>query len=594
MAERFIGSNNRNLQGFNAGIRAAVPAVSIDSFDVGLLAAKLLSAAPIAAPHDGNITAEAGAFGDGTQVYPDSLGNFDRWALGAQAKVAFLKGIKLGLNYIQVKDLKSTFGTTDTSKAARRNHFTKADSAGVVRVLDSSDWKAPLTSLANLKHDSLAQDGRVLSFVMGADVANILGNSSLILGLDAEAALSSWQTMSGRELTNKTSAGTVSTLVRSGWTYSYTIDTGRYLPIYSQQTGAAINVALNAGWKTDSWTAKVTGGFLSNDSLFRSDLAQSPVFGKARVYNSEQDYSGSDITGLMHYNTFDAMYHTAHRWVAEDRNTYAKSPYDKIAYSNYASGQVTNPGLGFWTAVTSDAYKGFKDARDSVNAKKARGEVVTAGEITADSAAQLELYQAALEFNAWDRELQLVLPVGEASANRVGPKFGLNFDLMQGGVEVRAQGYMLQEVKGSIYDSLTQTAPAEKAKFQQIQVGARVRADRFIGGWTMPIEISGSLGQSTAKGGLSLNYVSTSLNAGLYVGIMKRLALTTGYQSITGADKAFGVNRNLSNLAAGLEFKVQEGAALVAMYNLLKTEYPNAAEYNFDQNIWSTKIAVSF
>jgi hypothetical protein len=30
------------------------------------------------------------------------------------------------------------------------------------------------------------------------------------------------------------------------------------------------------------------------------------------------------------------------------------------------------------------------------------------------------------------------------------------------------------------------------------------------------------------------------------------------------------------------------------MYNLIKTEYPNASEYNFDQSIWSTKISVSF
>jgi len=67
-----------------------------------------------------------------------------------------------------------------------------------------------------------------------------------------------------------------------------------------------------------------------------------------------------------------------------------------------------------------------------------------------------------------------------------------------------------------------------------------------------------------------------------------------GYQTITGADKVFSVNRNETNLAAGIEFKIQEGAALVAMFNQLKTEFPNASEYNFDQNILSTKIAVSF
>ena len=54
------------------------------------------------------------------------------------------------------------------------------------------------------------------------------------------------------------------------------------------------------------------------------------------------------------------------------------------------------------------------------------------------------------------------------------------------------------------------------------------------------------------------------------------------------------VSRNVSDIAGGLEFKIQEGAYFLAMYSLLKTEYPNASEYNFDQSLWSTKISVSF
>jgi hypothetical protein len=68
-----------------------------------------------------------------------------------------------------------------------------------------------------------------------------------------------------------------------------------------------------------------------------------------------------------------------------------------------------------------------------------------------------------------------------------------------------------------------------------------------------------------------------------------------GYQEIIGLDNsAAEVSRNVSDMAGGLEFKIQEGAYFLAMYSLLKTEYPNASEYNFDQSIWSTKISVSF
>jgi hypothetical protein len=379
------------------------------------------------------------------------------------------------------------------------------------------------------------------------------------------------------------------------------VDTGYFVPVYEAKNGLAVNIGLNAGWKTDKMMIKARGGFLMNDSAFRSDLAQSPVFYPAlgRVFNTEQDSFGTLSNGLRHYNTFDALYHQVHRYVPEDRNEYAKSPYDKNAYSNYAAGSV-NPSMSSWTVSVANAFKAKKTIEDTIAAVIARG-----GAATGDSAklanntknllpvAVRTLYVTALDGFAWDRDLQLVLPVGEASANRVGPKFGLDFDLMQGGVEVKVDGYMLQEAKGTILDSAKQLV-AEKAKFQQIQAGARVRADRFISGWDKPIELSGSVGLSTAKGGAALNYQSTVINAGLYAGVIKRLAVLGGYQLIDGKDKAFFVDRKQSNMAAGLEFKVQEGAYLLGMYNLVKTEFPNATQYNFDQTIWSTKISVSF
>lgn len=600
MDERFIGGGVRNLQGANLGLRAAVPAISIDSFDVSLLAAKLLTAGGMGDPRSVN-TSKANLGGDALSGAPDSLANFDRWALGAKANVAFLKGLSLGGSILSVKDLKSTFGTTDTANRVVRTQMIRIDSVvggAVVKTTASDSFAVARTGTymsPAVGRDTTWQNGLVLGGSLGADVASMLGNSNLIAGLSIDAATSSWDRYSTPGLKNATVARLDSAL-KNGSYYVFVRDTGYFFANYKKVSGLALNIGLNAGWKNDAMTIKARGGFLMNDSAFRSDLAQSPVFYPAlgRVFNTEQDSVG----GLRHYNTFDALYHQVHRYVPEDANEYAKSPYDKSAYSNYAAGSV-NPSMSSWTVSVANAFKAKKVIEDTIAAVIARGGVATGDSAKlANSMKNLPvavrtLYVTALDGFAWDRDLQLVLPVGEASANRVGPKFGLDFDLMQGGVEVKVDGYMLQEAKGTILDSVKQLV-AEKAKFQQIQAGARVRADRFISGWDKPIELSGSVGLSTAKGGTALNYQSTVINAGLYAGVIKRLAVLGGYQLIDGKDKAFLVDRKQSNMAAGLEFKVQEGAYLLGMYNLVKTEFPNATQYNFDQTIWSTKISVSF
>lgn len=560
MDERFIGGGVRNLQGANLGLRAAVPNLQIDSFDVSLLAAKLLSASAIGDPVSINISRND--IGGKLTGYPDSLANFDRWSLGAKGNVAFLHGLTVGANYLKTMDLSSTYGTKDTARHLRRT----VSKTGTV------SWSG---STAEVVRDSIIQNGSVFSVNLGARVGSLISNTNLIADLDVEFAHSGWDYYSARDIV-------VDSVVNDS------VSLGLFKPVYTTKSGNALNLGVAAGWKTESWAGKVRGGFLMNDSLFRSDLAQTPVFfaSTGRIYNSEQDVAAK----LSHYNTFDALYHSVHRYVAEDKNEYAKSPYDKIAYSNYVGGGM-NPSIGSWNASVS-------------NAGEAYGLALVANALAADSAtrvttktalaaAKLALYNTSIYGSGFDRDLQLVLPSGEASPNRVGPKFGLDFDLMQGGVEVKVDGYMLQEAKGSVVDSFNQ-ATAEKAKFQQIQAGVRIRADRFISGWDKPIELSGSVGQSTAKGGASLNYQSTAINAGLYAGVIKRLAVLAGYQLIDGKDKAFLVDRKQSNLAGGLEFKIQEGAYLLGMYNLIKTEFPNATEYNFDQNLWSTKISVSF
>jgi hypothetical protein len=594
--ERFIVDGSRNLQGFNTGIRAAVPNLGIDSFDVQLLAAKLLTGAGYGQAAS-VYTSKFNISLDGTTGYPDSLANFDRWAYGARGTVTFLGAFNLGVNFLATQDLKSTFGVTDTASPVTR---TSRDTTIRVVSTTTTTTSSPKTSSYSgtdptVARDSLAQNGKVLSFQIGGDIAKFINNKNLILSFDGEVGTSSWDYFNGSSLnvqstttqvdstTKKSGLGAAATTTTT--IVNTTTETGYLSPTYKTKTGNAINIAVKAGWKTDAFSVSAMGGYIQNDSAFRSDLAQTPVFYSplGRIYNSDQD-----VNGQVHYNVFDALYDNVHRWVAEEKNEYSKNPYDKLAYTNYVAGWAIYP-LGQWTASIGKLTTAYKAAVAGTDADAAK-------------TAKLALYNGALADLPFDRDLQFVLPGGEASANRVGPKFGFNGSYLNGGVEAVVKGYLLEEAIGTVLDSSTQVTP-EKAKFQQIQVGAKVRVDRFFPNWNtllhpkspIPLEVSASVAQVTAKGGTWLDYQSNQLAASLYVGVLPRLALLGGYETIQGTDNTdAGVSRNESDIAGGVEFKVQEGAYFLATVSQLKTEYPNAPEYDFDQTIWTTKISISF
>lgn len=622
MDERFLGNNNRNLQGVNVGFRAAIPAAKVDSFDVSLLAARLLVAAPLGeSSFDQFISnyhlAKKGF--DATPGWPTKLANYDRILLGARSNWAFLGGVQIGANFLQNKDLKSTFGTTDT--------------ADLTMVTFSKPGKADsVVYPAARQKDSLLTNGIVVGATLKADGAKLLGHSKLVLGLDAEYAHSSWDYFEHSLVYAKTS----STDVDPGTGVVTKTETGAANPQYTAKAGNGLNVGIKAGWNDGNWSAAIRAGYLKNDSLFRSDLAQTPVFNKrfGRVYNSEQDSyldtgTFAGYTRPLHYNLFDAMYHNVHHWIAEERNEYAKNAYDKLAYSNYVAGSAQEPFSSLTTSLNTakasfdqstsayaklrfraDSIKALvvKNATDSVVAglKKGTNALTDSGlavsYVTTVGASKVALYQTALDFFQLDRDLQYVLPGGEASANRVGPKFGLDAQYANGGVELTVNGYMLQEAKGTELDSATQ-ASATVVKFQSMEAGLRGRFDRFFPKWNtllnpkapLPLEATVSFSQSTAKGGLYLDYASTQLGASAYVGIVPRLSLLVGFQQVKGDDKTvLEIDRNCTNLAGGLEYKIQDGAYFLAQYNKLKTEFPNATEFDFAQDIWSTKISVSF
>ncbi|MEN9353665.1 MAG: hypothetical protein RL318_990 [Fibrobacterota bacterium] len=488
MNERFQGENKRILQGAQFGIRASVPEFAIDSFNVGVMGSKLYTA-----DHSSAEALKA--------AYPFVWGSFDRILAGGRGDVTFLKGATLGATYLDQRDLKSTYRDQDTAKSGR--------------------WG----------RDS-AQAGTVMAARLGLQADKFIEIGAIKVGLDAEYAMSSWNAwkfVDSAYVPN--GAGTAD----SGFLKQYEIP---------KMDGKALSGALNLGYiDPGTVSAKLSLGYIKNDSGFRNDVAQSGTFRGGRILNTEQGWST--------WNTFDAMYHNVYRFVPEQKtNQTAKNALEKNNYTN----QVLDPS------------------------------------------------QAARA--AYDLNVQMVLPNGQATANRGGLNVGAEVALFDGGLDIKGAFVSLSEDKA--------TLGTDKAKYQKIQGGAKVRADKFLTGiWDLPLEFAGSFEQNTGKAGENFDYASSVINAGAYIAVHKRLALLAGFQSIDGDNKSKIEDKDMqlaastglvplvadnkqSNLGLGLEIKIQEGAYLMGMWNKLSTKYTNLEKADFDQAITNVKLQIAF
>jgi hypothetical protein len=505
MYDRFQGENVRNLQGIQFGIRAAAPEIAIDSFNVGVLGSKLYTA-----DHSQAEQLKAS--------YPFVWGKFDRYLVGGRGDVTFLKGASLGATYLVEKDLRTTYANQDTTESAR------------------------------LGRDS-AQAGSVISARVGVQGDRFADFGGLTFGLNAEYAMSSWDGAPDHLDT------TVAYKLTHG--FDTTGAPQRAMPaVGAKIDGKALNAVLNVGYQIPKvMVVKLNGGYLMNDSGFRSDAAQSPTFRGGRILNTEQGWNT--------WNTFDAMYHNVYRFIPEaNSNETVKNPVEKNNYTN----QVLDPS------------------------------------------------QYSLKNLDWN--VQMVLPNGLATANRVGPKVDLDASFLDGAVDVRASVAMLAEAKASYAKADTvggsiveNDSVLSKASYQKMQFGAKVRVDKFLEGiWDLPLEFAGSFEQNSGKASNSvLDYKNSVINVGAYIAVHKRLALLAGYQMIDGkqntsfADSVISlsgvaapVSNKQTNLGLGLEVKIQEGAYLVAMWNQLSTKYPNLTKQDFDQAITNVKLQVAF
>jgi hypothetical protein len=295
--------------------------------------------------------------------------------------------------------------------------------------------------------------------------------------------------------------------------------------------GAAINVGLEAALgSAESWNIGITANLIMNDKDYRNDLAQSPCFIGDRMMNVENNLNSPWI-----YNTFDALYHSVFKFTpSEKTNLWNKSPMMKTSY--------------FRSIYSPDELA--------------------------------RLFKA----DFFDPSVQLVMPYGPATPNRTGVNGTLKAGVLNNGIKVDVLFASLEE-KVAEKDSLFEYPIAS---FSQMGAGVKVDVSKFISMFEHPLEISASIVSSSrnqpAKDELIAEneIVSEFFNAGLYWKMGKRSALLGGLQRIANTMRYDDYSEEiiLMNWAAGLEWKVSEGAEVVGSFGQMSRKNPTVEVEN--------------
>ena len=375
----------------------------------------------------------------------------------------------------------------------------------------------------------------VLAGRVGGDVAGMMNNRGLILDATAELAMSMDDVINRDYVV--TTADDPLAFTLDGMTF--------YKSVENTETnnGLAVNATLNAGYKTDSWSVKLVGDIIFNDSAWFNNLAQSPKFFAQRILNS--DYDGETVKHSVRsplYSTFDALYNFAPK--------FSPAPI---------------------TMRTDD--NGFKQQPSSYNIAPYNKNSWT-GNVY--SKAQIALLNAMADPN-----IQMVLPNGMASANREGGRANLIGNV---GEWFEAQ---------ALFGIYTQVAPLYGfTDISYTEYGAGLKADIFkVLGFSKPLEISGSYKHSerTMEFDPTLPFMGTPvdgkaefktdfINAGLYVQYLPRLGVTAGFQMI---------NMEMNDLQQKQSVAEYAGiAATVPMVKGKQMQWMVGLDYTLDKSAW--------
>ncbi len=284
--------------------------------------------------------------------------------------------------------------------------------------------------------------------------------------------------------------------------------------------GKAINITGTLGIKSgDAFGFKLNASIISNDEDFRNVMAQSPTFVGNRILNVEaDDYE-------KYYSPFDALYNQVFKFTpTKDANGWVKAPHMKTSYNH--------------SIFFPDSLSNF--------------------------------------MVHCDPSVQLVMPFGPATPNRVGFSADGKISLINNGIELKGLMSVLSEKTAQEFDSII----FAKTEFSQIGGGVKVDFSKMIGAIKYPLELSGSIVMSKASNATdkeSFEITSNFTNLGLYYQFWKRMSLLGGLQIINnkalydveeldGDDlvtKKMEVSQKMKQWSAGLEWKVSDGASVI-------------------------------
>ncbi len=325
--------------------------------------------------------------------------------------------------------------------------------------------------------------------------------------------------------------------------------------------GRAFNLAGEFGIQPGSaFGLHINASIIANEKDYRNIMAQSPTFLGNRIMNVEAAKNSGQF-----YSTFDALYNQVFKFTpVEKTNNYQKAPFMKTSYIN---------SIFLQDSLSKIAY-------------------------------------------AMDPSVQLVMPLGPATPNRVGFTADGKISLINDGIEIKGLMSVLNEMTANDWDSMT-----EKTEFSQIGGGAKIDLSRMIDAIKYPLALYGSAVMSKATNGTenrSFEISSNFINLGLNYQFWKRMSLLGGLQIINNKAlydmeelngdnleiKKMEVSQNMNQWSAGLEWKVSDGASVTGTIGKIKVD-PDEEKWpekygcapsgeKYEHIIWNLFLRVKF
>lgn len=535
--EALIEGNQRNLQGANLQFRKDLGAtfgeLRAEGFFARLRRAERLDTTGA----EGNILPGENISGS------SQAGTFDKYAMAANLELLPLnKNLLVGATYMMVWD-------DEDSKT-----YTYYRNDGYIGVGGSDPNYKMIRKPVNF-NDSLPQQTQVIAARIGADVAGFLGSKNLLLDVTGEFAMSMDKVYTE---SSTIAAGTTELVPQVDEMGMPVVDAdGNPVMVEAQvppvltdedgnvydtlrvitsedeiQNGMAINANLNVGYKAEKWMVKASVDFVRNDSAWYNSLAQSPNFIAKRVMNSDKDGNLSKYGAYAPlYSSFDALYFF----------TPKHAPVSQV---------LTNDDAGMENGQTKSYNIAPYSKSSYTTATLTRKELALIDELS-------------------DPNLQMALPNGLATSNRMGARVNLIAGYGKDNA-VEVQGLFTK------MDQVAEVGGIDKASFTEYGGGAKVDIFGLLG-FSLPLELSGSY-KHAERSISEAEFKSDFINAGIYARYWKRLGVSAGFQMINAELNAAGAmlqQLSMSNLKVSVA-PIMKGEQMQWMVGLDYTLAPHA------------------